>query len=67
MRSEPNLNSPSAVYGYELLRGAGYRFCGFDPLGDTERAIFFNGFSQAADMQMSGRMTEFYDEVRRYE
>ncbi len=62
-----NLNSPTAIYGCETLRSAGYRFCGFDPLGDTERAIFFKGFPQSADMRMSERMAEFYDEVRQYE
>jgi hypothetical protein len=39
-----NLCDPSAIYGYEALRRAGYRFYGFDPLGQYEHAIFYNGF-----------------------
>ncbi len=62
-----NLNSPSAIYGYEALRGEGYKFCGFDPLGDTERAIFYKGSAAAAEMSMTERMWSFYDEAARYE
>ena len=38
-----DLGSPSAIYGYEVLREAGYRFCGFDPLGTREYALFYRG------------------------
>ncbi len=62
-----NLNSPSAIYGYDALRGDGYKFCGLDPLGDTERAIFYKGNAEAAEMSMTERMWSFYEEVTRYE
>jgi GNAT superfamily N-acetyltransferase len=38
-----NLCDRSGVYGYEALRDSGYRFCGFDPLGQFEHAIFYKG------------------------
>jgi GNAT superfamily N-acetyltransferase len=57
-----NLNDPSAVFGYEELRRAGYRFRGFDPAGQYEHAIFsntdFNG-----DMQLTEQAETLKREV----
>jgi hypothetical protein len=47
-----NLCDPSAVYGYETLRQNGFRFCGFDPLGEYEHAIFHRG-DAPADMRLT--------------
>ena len=57
-----NLNDPSAVYGYEALSGAGYRFCGFDPLGQYEHAIFYNTDFNG-DMQMTEQVKILKQEV----
>jgi GNAT superfamily N-acetyltransferase len=38
-----NLADPSAAPGAALLLEAGYEFCGFDPAGQFEHAIFFAG------------------------
>jgi len=57
-----NLNDPSAIYGYEALRSAGYCFCGFDPLGQYEHAIFYNTVFNG-DMQMSEQVKILKQEV----
>ena len=57
-----NLNDPSAIFGYEALRSAGYRFCGFDPLGQYEHAIFYNTVFNG-DMQMTEQVKILKQEV----
>jgi len=51
-----NLLSDSAVYGYEALSGAGYNFCGFDPLGSFEQAVFCKGDFYSANIEMTERL-----------
>jgi hypothetical protein len=55
-----NLRDPSAVYGYEALRQDGFRFCGFDPLGEYEHAILYKG---KAGLDM--RLTEQAEKMKR--
>ncbi len=43
-----NLGSPSAIPGAELLWDAGWRFCGIDPCGEYEHALFFSGDAGSA-------------------
>ena len=49
-----NLYSPSAICGYESLRDAGYRFCGFDPLGKLEYAVFYRGYMHCVKPETTG-------------
>ena len=58
-----NLNDPSAVYGYESLREAGYAFCGFDPLGECEQAVFYQG-NAPGDMELTEQAMMIRDEVQ---
>jgi GNAT superfamily N-acetyltransferase len=57
-----DLRDPSAVYGYESLRGAGFRFCGLDPLGQRENAVFCSGI-EPVDMQLSEQAKKLKNEV----
>ena len=57
-----NLCDVSAPYGYEALREAGYRFCGFDPLGRREYAVFYFG-KDPAKMELTGRAERVRREV----
>jgi GNAT superfamily N-acetyltransferase len=59
-----NLSHPSAIYGYESLRGGGYLFSGFDPLARQPYAVFYKGGAAAADIQMTERLAKFCEEVK---
>lgn len=59
-----NLCTPTAVFGSELMLKSGFRFCGADPLGEGEHALFHCG--DAGDMnelRMSEILEEFWREV----
>jgi len=70
-QSSPNLTelvfldlcSSSAIYGYESLIDSGYKFCGFDPLGSFEHAVFFKGNIHSAKPEMTGRLASFFTEI----
>jgi GNAT superfamily N-acetyltransferase len=55
-----NLSDPSAVPGAGMLMDAGYQFCGFDPMGQYEHAVFFAG--EGAD---SLKLTETAEKLKR--
>jgi len=57
-----NLGDQSAISGYEALRSAGYRFCGFDPLGQYEHAIFYSG-DEPAFIELTERAEALKREV----
>jgi GNAT superfamily N-acetyltransferase len=59
-----NLRDPSAVYGYETLRSSGFRFCGFDPLGEYEHAILYKGKAES-DMQLTEQAEKMKREAER--
>ena len=52
-----NLCSPSAICGFDSLIKRGYMFCGFNPLGDFEYAVFFRGKSRSEKPEMTERLT----------
>jgi len=58
-----SLNDPSAIYGYESLRDAGYHFCGFDPLGEFEHAVFFKGNIRSVKSEMTVCLASLISEV----
>jgi len=58
-----NLCSPSAICGFESLKNKGYVFCGLNPLGDFENAIFFRGKSRSEKPEMTERLTLLYNSL----
>ncbi|MCL2048382.1 MAG: GNAT family N-acetyltransferase [Defluviitaleaceae bacterium] len=52
-----NINHPSAITGFNALQNAGYKFCGFDPLGSTcENVIFYKGLATLAEIKKTDRL-----------
>ena len=57
-----SLQNGSAIFGYEALLNAGYDFCGFDPLGSYECALFYRGEFFEAKAEMTGRLKRLVNE-----
>jgi hypothetical protein len=62
-----NINHPSAVYGYQMLRKAGYKFCGFDPLGPYEYIVLYNGRAALAEIITAEKLETLLTEAALYE
>ena len=58
-----NLYNPSAINSYESLIKAGYKFCGFDPSGEFENAVFFKGSIHCVKPEMTDRLISLSDEI----
>jgi len=58
-----NLCSPSAIYGYKELLSSAYTFCGFDPLGEFENAVFFKGNKNPVKPEMTECLATLFNEI----
>jgi len=54
-----DLTDPTAIYGAEILLSEGFKFCGTDPLGRYENAIFYRGECELMELQMTEMLREF--------
>jgi len=62
-----NLYSPSAICGYTSLINNGYHFCGFDPLGEFENAVFFKGNINSAKSEATQSLATLLGEINEVE
>ncbi|MCL2821392.1 MAG: GNAT family N-acetyltransferase [Oscillospiraceae bacterium] len=60
-----NLCDPSAIYGYESITNNGYKFCGFDPLGEYENAVFFKGKVNQSKPAATECLEALFDEIEK--
>jgi len=58
-----NLYSPSAICGYTSLINNGYFFCGFDPLGEFENAVFYKGNTYSAIPEATNNLTMLLNKI----
>jgi len=63
-----NINEPSAVYGFEVLKNLGYAFNGFMPLcGKCEFAVFTKTdgvYIDYDELQMTDELKSFYERIK---
>ena len=55
------LDNPSAICGYEILCDEGYIFSGLDPLGSTEKAVFYKASANLGEIRMSQMLENFIE------
>jgi len=60
-----NLCSPTAFCGYESLKRGNYIFCGFNPLGENESAVFFKGDFKFASSEMTERLHSLVTDINK--